>query len=79
MVRRPCANALRARMRRLAGDRIRLPSDCPPMRQSSCHSCSERTDGLRERSERIASHAALAADIVVVYDTRFAIAAWRSV
>ena len=48
-------------------------------RATSCHSCSDRTCGVRERSERIASHAALAADIVVVYGTRCAIAACRSV
>ena len=33
---------------------------------SACHSCSDRTDGFRERKERIASHAAFAADSVVV-------------
>ena len=33
----------------------------------------------RERSDRIASDAALAADIVVVYETRFTIAACRNV
>jgi hypothetical protein len=41
----------------------------------ACHSWSDCTRGRRERSERIASDAALAADIVVVYDTRFTIAA----
>src|SRR3954464_2147756 len=44
-----------------------------------CHSCSDSTDGGRERSARIASQAALAADNVVVYATWFAIAAWRIV
>jgi len=35
--------------------------------------------GVRERREMIAINAALAADSVVVYETRFAIAACRSV
>src|SRR3712207_1372113 len=44
----------------------------------SCHSCSERTVGVRERSDSTASQAALAALSVVVYATRWVIAAWRS-
>ena len=37
-----------------------------------------RTDGVCDRSERMASHAALAADIVVVYEMRFEMAVCRS-
>ena len=48
-------------------------------RATSCHSCSERTWGGRKRSESIASHAAFAAEIVVVYGMRCATAAWRIV
>src|SRR6476661_1116783 len=48
-------------------------------RATSCHSWSERTSGGRKRSERIASQAALAADIVVVYGMRCATAACRIV
>ena len=45
----------------------------------ACHSWSDFTDGPLDLIDRIASHAALAAESVVVYATPCAIAACRSV
>ena len=47
----------------------------PSARAADCHSCSDRTVGCLDRRAITASTAALAADNVVVYGTRWAMAA----